>query len=128
MTSSLAAYLKAEIDARGWSDAQTAEKAGLTKSSLSYILNTPNMIPELQTLDRLAVALGIPLARLITMAGFSIDNRPDISADEQITEILRALPELRGLVDDLQQLRAQDLAIVRAYVDGYLRRLRETEA
>jgi transcriptional regulator with XRE-family HTH domain len=128
MASGLAAFLRAEIDRRGWSDQQTAERAGIPKSNLSSLLNKPGVVPKLETLDRLAHALEIPLARLIMVTGFSVERDDRRTNDERIATMLEAVPELRGVIEQLLQLPPDDLRTVQGYVEYYLHNLKKQRA
>lgn len=70
--SDLAAYLEREMKQQGWSLRRAAAAWGLDKSTLSMILNNPERVPDLRTLDRLSAGLGVSLARLIELAGFDL--------------------------------------------------------
>lgn len=121
MASRLANYLRAQIGQRGWDDSQLADAAGIQRSALSYILNTPDVVPKLQTLDAIAHALDEPLSKLITLCGFSLEGEQAATTiNEQIAIMLDTVPELRPLVGDLTQLPVEDLRMVRAYIQGVI--------
>lgn len=121
MANSLSAFLRAELNARGWLDSQLADTAGIDRSTLSNIFKNPQSIPKLETLDRLAQALKIPLARLITICGFDVHDT-GANVDEQVAILLKSVPELKSFFSDLAQLRPDDLRVIRAYVEGYLQK------
>lgn len=118
MPSSLALFLRSEIDRRGWDDSKLARKAGIHKSALHYILTKDTAGPYLKTLDKLARALDVPLARLIRVAGYDPgeDDRP--VEIEQTAILMETVPELREVVDSLKTFSAEDLRAIRLYVQG----------
>jgi transcriptional regulator with XRE-family HTH domain len=121
MASALAVYLRAELDRRGWNARQLADRAGMPPSGLSKILNRVTEVPDLETLDKLAVALDVPLVRLVAVCGFRVGDDAK-TPDEQIAILLEVAPEFRDVVDDLTQLQPDDLRAIRGYVDALLRR------
>ena len=128
MASGLAAYLRTEIDRRGWSQGQLADRAGIPRSVLSSIMTKPERIPTLETLDHLAQALDISLATLITVCGFSLRPPSERAHDEQLTLLLETVPELRAFADSLTRLPPEDVRAIQAYVDGYVARSRQRHA
>jgi transcriptional regulator with XRE-family HTH domain len=122
MASGLAPYLRAELNKRGWPDSQLADTAGIDRSTLTNIFKNPDTTPKLETLDRLAKALQVPLAKLVTLCGFSIEGDDGTNIDEQVSILLDSMPELRGFIAHLAQLRPDDLRVIQAYVDGFLQK------
>lgn len=128
MPSGIAAFIRAEIDARGMTQAAFAERAGIRKSSLSYILNTPNMRPRIGTLERIAQALDVPITRLIEVAGIPVPPRRHDAGDDaeteqvgtRLTAMVESVPELAGLLDHLTQLPQEDIQAVARYVEWYV--------
>lgn len=123
MPSAIASFLESEMEKRKWKRSELADRAGLDRSALTYILNTEGVIPGLDTLDLLAQALDLPLARLVNACGFSLRDA-DLARDEQIMVLLESIPELREAVGDLARLRSQDLRAARAYIAGMLHQRR----
>jgi transcriptional regulator with XRE-family HTH domain len=122
MASALSLYLKAEIERRGWSDADLADRSNLSRPTLSKLLNNPGQIPELDTLSKLAVGLGVDLTKLVTLCGFPASSDPVSSRGEQMAILLETVPELQGFLDVLARLRPDDIRAIRAYADGMARR------
>lgn len=122
MASGLAPYLRAELNKRGWMDSQLADSAGIDRSTLTNIFKNPDTTPKLETLDRLAKALSVPLAKLVTLCGFSIEGDEGTNIDEQVSILLDSMPELRGFIAHLAQLRPEDMRVIQAYVDGFLQK------
>jgi transcriptional regulator with XRE-family HTH domain len=113
MTAELAGYLRTEIRQRGWSERRLAREAGISLSALQNILNDEHTVPTLATLRSLAQALGVQMARLIELLGYSLGDAPSrtptlyaltgadldelasLSSDE-LREILALVRKLRG--------------------------------
>lgn len=119
----LAAFLRREIQRRGWQDSDLADRANLGRSVLSYILNKATEAPKLDTLNQLAIGLSEQpddrsfwLGRLIESCGFQL---PQDDA-QHIVKILTYLPELTGFVQDLEQLSSENLQRIRGYIAGLL--------
>lgn len=51
-----------------------AQDAGIYRDTLNKILKNPKRIPELPTLAGLAIALDIPLGRVIRACGYDLDQ------------------------------------------------------
>jgi transcriptional regulator with XRE-family HTH domain len=82
--SELPAYLRSQIDSRGWDDGMLARKAGIHKSTLSKLISDPNIVPELTTLEKLSRALGVPLVSLMIAAGRDPGNLETSIESEQL--------------------------------------------
>ena len=68
----LGALLIKEAEARGWTMRELGRNAGVTQPTISKIINIQGRRPDLDTLNSLAVALDIPLYKLIEACGFNI--------------------------------------------------------
>jgi len=128
MPSSLPIFLQGEIDRIGKDAAWLSRKSGVDKSTLHNMMTEPNVVPRLATLDKLANALSIPLARLIRQVGFDLGNDEPMEQSERIAELLEAEPQLAGLLDELRQVSPDELRDFQVYVSGRrdLRRQRQT--
>jgi len=52
--------------ARGWTQAERAKRAGVARVSIARLDTSPkSRRPELRTIERLARALGVPVAELL---------------------------------------------------------------
>jgi len=118
VASGLAAYLRAEIDKRGWPDSRLAEKAGISRSTLTKIFQRPESIPRLDTLYGLAQGLGVPLERLIRICGFEPGEDDGMLDMERQALLVEAIPNLAGIVDDLALMTPGQLQTVVAYIQG----------
>lgn len=123
MASGISDFLRDEIRRRGWQDSDLADRAKMRRSALSYILNTPNVVPHLSTLNDLASALasapaeqGAWLSRLINTCGYQI-----ASGDEaELALLVEVMPELKGFIPHLSRLRPRDIQRIQAYIEGVL--------
>jgi transcriptional regulator with XRE-family HTH domain len=76
--SELADYLLREMNQRNWSQREAATRSGIPKTTLTDLLNNPDHVPQLRTLQALAVGFGVPLKRLIELSGFSLDEEDKV--------------------------------------------------
>ncbi len=118
--SGLAAFLRSEIDKRGMTDTTFAERAGISKSTLSHMMAKPGVIPALSTLHRIATALGLPLDRLIEVCGYPMGRDERNTGDKQLARMLATVPALRRLMEQLITLPSDDLAAIERYVRFYI--------
>lgn len=58
--SAVAAWIREEIDKRGWSQRQLARKANMAPGALNDILTKPDRVPRERTLEKLTAVLGTP--------------------------------------------------------------------
>ncbi|MEU6582849.1 helix-turn-helix transcriptional regulator [Nocardia sp. NPDC046763] len=99
-------FVQAELDARGWKQADLARKSGLSRQLISNILrdNRPNLgqMPEEATLEGIAQGFGIPVDVVRTAAsraltGFIDEGQPlridlgEVSTDALLAEIHRRI-------------------------------------
>lgn len=123
MASTLAAYLRAEIDKRDWNAKQLAERSGISEANVSKLLRGLSKAPELETLDKLAVALDVDLDVLILQCGFTLGRNPVRSREERIADLLAKDPRLLRVADSISQLSEEDLGAIEGYLDAKLGRV-----
>jgi transcriptional regulator with XRE-family HTH domain len=118
VASGLVAYLQGELKARGWTQTQLADRAGMHKATISKIFKNPDTIPDLDTLARLARGLDVPLTRLITICGFEPGDDDGQLDVERAAILFEAVPELRELADAAGQFSSAELRLLMAFVQG----------
>lgn len=113
--SELPAFLRAEIDHRGLDASRLARKAGVDKSTLSKLLNNPEIRPEFATLEKLSRALAVPLVRLMVAAGVDPGDL-EISIDElQDAMLFQAVPELQPVAHLMSSFSPEERRALLAY-------------
>lgn len=60
--------IKAHLKRKNWSQQKLADKSGIGKSAISLIVNGKSNSVSLITLERLSVALSVPMWRLVKEA------------------------------------------------------------
>lgn len=124
--STLAAFLQREIAQQGWSLRQAAEKLEISKTALRNILKGADVVPNLETLQRLARGLKVPLGHLIVLCGFDLDDE-QLTIDEQkrIRLIIASLSheQAAALLEAIDRIHSSPDKI--AQLQGYLDRLLE---
>jgi len=115
----IATFLRSQLDERGWSQKDLADRAGMQPGSLTYIMKRDHIVPQLETLDALANALDLPLAQLIGACGFEVSRPGDryLTADDagllaQITDH----PDIHHAVKALLKLPAAYQRMVCAFI------------
>lgn len=101
--------------ARGMSQAELAERIGKRRSAIGNYESGARE-PDLDTLDRLAEALGVSLAGLL-----DDEERAEDDAVWEVREALRRRPEMRLLFDAAKGASADDLRRAAAMVDALRR-------
>jgi transcriptional regulator with XRE-family HTH domain len=102
---------------------EVEELAGISRSSVSDILNNPNRVPKLDTFMRVADLLGLPLYRVIEMAGFNLGlSETPADVARRLAVLMERSPEYRPLAVMLTQLQSDDLEGVLAYLEMVLLR------
>lgn len=103
--SALAGYLRTKMKERGWSQSQFAGLAEIRESTLSNLLNNPDVLPKPETLHKLAVALDVPEAQLTALTGYAIDGAPDLDDRYlRLARLMQTLPWLETGVEKWLQL------------------------
>ncbi len=114
----LAKLLTEELRNHNWTLREAEEAMKVSRSTLGNILNDDEMVPRLETLDKLATYWKLPLWRVIEMAG--IDLGYPRTMDElsmQLTNLAQRLPEIEPIVGYLLRLYPDDLRGVMAYLE-----------
>jgi transcriptional regulator with XRE-family HTH domain len=69
----LGAAIRAKLDARGWNQARLAEESGVSEVAISKIVTGATADPQLETITRIAHALGETVGALLGEKGFDLD-------------------------------------------------------
>ncbi len=67
MTTDFPTWIRDEIKRRGWSQANLAERAGLSHSGISKILRSDRQKPSMRFLAGIAAALEMPVVDVIVI-------------------------------------------------------------
>lgn len=123
--SALAGYLRKELADRNLSQAQLASMAGIRESTLSNLLNKPNVLPKPETLRKLATALNVPEAQLTALAGYAIDGAPGL-ADRylRMARLIQTLSWLESGVEKWLQLPENEQEDILFQIESRLNRHR----
>jgi transcriptional regulator with XRE-family HTH domain len=115
----LSKLLVDEMDARGWSQADLAARAGMGETTLSKIIRRPDMVPELPNLARLSSALDIPLGRLIAACGFDVGQAASDAAGSRVAAIVSASPQLQQFfLQLLETVLPEDQDAILTYLEA----------
>lgn len=119
LPSDLARLIDGEMRDRKWSLRDAEEEVKVSRSALANILNGKNQPPTLDTLDKLATYFRLPLWRLIEMAGIDLGLTRSIDDTvQQLTSLVRRMPEIEPIVQYLLKLYPEDLRGVVAYLEA----------
>ena len=92
----LAQFIREWLDDRKATQFSLAQRAGIPHSTLSALF-TRNILPRPETLKRLAQAMGVPMGRLLVLAGYITPEEYETPIKE--TDLAR-LYEVGDLSDD----------------------------
>jgi len=116
--STLAALLARQMRERGWSLRDAEREIGISKTAVRNILEKPNVVPELETLSKIASALDLPLWRVIEVAGFDLDlSRAPLEKAQLLASLVATVPELDSQLHRLDQWSREDLQGLLAYIE-----------
>lgn len=125
--SELAAFVARQMEQRGWGLRAAERETGVSKTALKNILDNADVVPEMDTLVKLANAFGVPLWRIVEMCGFDL-GLPTTPTDraQRLAALVAAMPEYQPIVDQLLTLTPEDLEGVLLYLEAIrLRRQRQ---
>lgn len=99
---SFASWLSSQLELRRMSQAQLADSARVTRTTISCYAGArpdsrtgrPN-VPTIQTVDKIARGLGASIAEARAAAGYASDPLPQLSTLDRFTSLFRELSESR---------------------------------
>ena len=112
-----AEQLRHWLNDKGFSQAELARRSGLTPQTIGqYLAQKPHhltnrlLLPEIDTVDRIARALGIPIAEARAAAGYAHEPLPHLDAAEKFALVFRELsPERQtDIIRIMAALQAAD--------------------
>lgn len=119
----LADLLKKELRDKGWSYRDAEEPMKLSRSVIGNIITGKKVdgepqTPKLETLDKLATYFKLPLWRVIEMTGVDLGLTRSIDETvQQLTSLVKRMPEIEPIVQYLLKLYPEDLRGVVAYLE-----------
>ncbi len=123
-TMTLQEFLTRELSRRKWSVVDLEAKSGVSRGAIRNMLNNDEAIPTLETLDRLGDVFGMPLWRMVELAGFQ-SGMPSVQPQatiERVVVLARSMPELEEILDQVLELPPSEMAGVLAYLEALKRR------
>lgn len=126
----LRAWLRAEMDRRSWTkrDVATASGGAVSATTVQSLLDGTTKTPTLGILDGLGEVFGVPLWRMIELAGFSVDLTAPGAVADRMARLMEADPMYQRIAAELARLHPDDAAAVVAYLEGArLRRQQESD-
>jgi transcriptional regulator with XRE-family HTH domain len=122
MSSALGDYIEQERNGRNWSYRELEDRTGISRGALYDMQTGKTKTPKLETLYRISKAFGVPLNRLLTIAGFPVEPLADNAAlAKHLAELGEALPWIAQIVDDLAKLTPDQKEGVVAYMEAIRR-------
>lgn len=97
MSAELSSYLKRRLHEEGWSRQRAADECGLSKTTITNLINEPDIKPDIKTIEALAKGFKESVTRLIEFAGLPTDPMPSskLTAEEEAM-ISRLTPTQRA--------------------------------
>lgn len=108
-------WVRAEMQARGLTATECAERAGMTQSGWSRYLNEPSQDPRRSTLRRVAKGLGMPYEEVLRMAG----KRPVMATDDEKVKLGERIRTFRMQAGWTQERLSDTLGIGRTTLTQY---------
>lgn len=123
-TVTLAELVRREMGRRKWSLRDTQAHTGVSRNALNQILKEETGVPTLETLYRLGDAFGVPLWRMVELAGYTSGIVPDNPQGqiERVIKLSQSMPQLAVLLDQVLELPPGELNGVLAYLEALNRR------
>jgi transcriptional regulator with XRE-family HTH domain len=120
----LVEFLQREMDKQKWTPVDLEARSGVSRGALRNILEKTNTVPTLGTLKRLGLLFGLPLWRMVELAGFDAQVNEDTPAGRtaRIIQLSKAMPQLSEALDYIADLPAEDLEGVLIYLEALKRR------
>jgi transcriptional regulator with XRE-family HTH domain len=108
--SALGDFILRRIAELNLSQRAAAERFGVSRSTLNDIIRGSTKSQDLPTLETIAKALGVPLAQLLELAGFTLDDRRDAERERQERQLRYLTPQDKEfLLDEMSPDELRDL-------------------
>jgi len=131
-----AEQLRLWLNEKGFSQAELARRSGLTPQTIGqYLAQKPHyktnklLHPEIDTVDRIARALGIPTAEARAAAGYAHEPLPHLDAADKFALVFRELtPERQqDILKIMATFQSADPSAERDPIDDFIT-VAETES
>lgn len=96
-------YLEKAVKDRGWSMAELARRADMSRATFTNWRRFPDTQPDSSTLYALAEALDVDLDELLVALNIETGARDGTLADERFKMIVDAIPEGKQILDALSR-------------------------
>lgn len=112
----LLVYLENAVKQRGWSMAELARRAEISRATFTRWRKNPDTEPDSNTLYALAQALDAPLHELMTALDIDVGERDGRVSDERLMMIVRSIPQADQVVEALARAKPADRDAIIQYV------------
>lgn len=119
--SAFGAYVKEQMDARGWSQTDLANRSKVPDATISRILSQGKRRPNPVNVGKIAKAFDADVGKLMILAGYPMGYpaSPEVEEQELLAQI-RSLPWLADLTRDIASLSPEHQRVVARVVDALL--------
>lgn len=119
----LADFLVQEMNRNKWSKRKLEAHTGVSRGAIDKILDGSTEAPTLETLARFSETLKVPFWRIMEMAGPDMGVPPTLTGQVQrVLALAQAMPQLEVVVDQILELRPEEMEGVLAYLEALKRR------
>lgn len=109
-------YLEAEIERRGWTWTDLAEKAGVSKAVFTRWRRHPDSKVETETFVGLSEALGVSIMDLLVLYGIDPGVLTSDFDDQRLRLYLQSDPQARAVAETLMRAHPDDRQAILAFV------------
>lgn len=110
--SAFGAWLKAQMDQRGWDGLRMQQESGVSDANISRYI-TRGTRPAPGNVGKIAKAFRADVSEVMVLAGYGRDLTPATKDEHLLIAEIRSFPWLRALVSDVVALAPQDQRTVR---------------
>ncbi len=90
-----AAWLAAQLQRKGWTQADLAREAGLSRQAISYYMSKKSKYPGAEPLAAVCKALGVPYEQALQALGHIPADTPQTAESREAAFIVAHLPDDR---------------------------------
>lgn len=121
----LITFIREEMERLGITQLELSQRSGVPNSTLGRHLN--NEVGEWRpsVIYKIAVGLGQPFSRLMSIAGFPVEPVGD-SVPDRLASLVSAFPWLSEMSSDVASLKPEDQNAVLAFIETLQRRQKST--